>query len=206
MKLGVDVVGRSWWPPQASWRLRCRPAARTSSLAYAWRQENLDFNYAVQGAADNAPRVMNDGAQTMLVLRDPLPAQLAFVSVQVEGQLQRAAVRGNTILVPGVPRAFSVLLPAGLINVVHGGAGVDQLDGMPSAPTAGPAALASEGATVQEPDTNWDWGDGEAGNAAARTPVTWGFPTAPRNARARIEDGPLPGSLPAGVPDGMDTN
>lgn len=168
--------------------------------------ENLDFNYAVQGAPSGALRAMNDGAQTMLVLREPLPAQLTLVPVKVQGQLLRAAVHGNTILVPGVPRAFSVLLPAGLVNVVHGGAGVDQPDGMPSTPAAEPAMPTPEGTTVQEPDTNWDWGDGEAGHAAARPRVTWGLPTAPQNARVRIEDGPLPGSLPAGVPDGMDTN
>ena len=169
--------------------------------------ENLDFDYTVQGTPNSVLRVMSDGTQTLVVLPEPLPSEITFVPINIANQPLRATVHGNTVLVPGVPQAFSVLLPVGLVNVTRVSSGPNSMPSDPKASQAksiDPPAM-SAGSDVS-PDTNWDWEGSSAvtrsAGSSTQPQIIWGLPKTFQT----VPGGPLPGAIPADIPPGMPTS
>ncbi|WP_454688226.1 hypothetical protein [Achromobacter aloeverae] len=144
--------------------------------------EALDFSYQVTGAArDSVQRVMSDGTQTILVLNGRLPGQQ--VRVVADGALQTGQVRGDAVVIAGVPKQLQVKLPSGIVRVQHVDTVVE-----PASPKEKVQDIAGN------PDTNLDWDKDEDGQAARSPTVYWGAPKQDSLGQQQptLRPGPLP--------------
>lgn len=159
--------------------------------------DGLDFDYTVDtGAALGVVRAFGDQGKTVVVLDRPLPGDIRSVPIYLQGGVQGSAdVQGNYIILAGKPDRFTVLLPAGKVDVVRSTAPTqpprESGGELEDSPQAEAATHPDDG---EEIESNLDWGavDGQRAGAATyhggQVPAR---PAGPSDGR----QGPLPTSI-----------
>ncbi|WMD19667.1 hypothetical protein RAS12_24080 [Achromobacter seleniivolatilans] len=161
--------------------------------------ESLDFDYSVSTEGEvGVVRAFGDQGKTIVVLDQPLPAKLLTVPVDLSGGARDSAdVQGNYIFVAGRPDRFSVLLPAGRVDIVRTSAPPLTQQAAVGGRSAGPQEDSEDLADdLNEIESNLDWGAIEGQRDGSSAPTFYGgsVPTRP-GGQSDVRQGPLPTSV-----------
>ncbi|WP_454696761.1 hypothetical protein [Achromobacter aegrifaciens] len=161
--------------------------------------ERLDFDYSVSTEGEiGVVRAFGDQGKTIVVLDHPLATKLQSVPVDLPGGARGSAdVQGNYIFVAGRPEKFSVLLPAGRVDIVRSSipplAQQDAMGGRAGEPQDTGEDFADD---LDEIESNLDWSATEAQRGSSSPPTFYGgsVPTRP-GGQSDVRQGPLPTSV-----------
>lgn len=131
----------------------------TTSGALHVAPEGLDFDYTVSSDGGHvAVRAFGDHGKIILVLDQPLPSKLRSVPIELPGGARGdAEVRGNYVFVPGRPDRFSVLLPAGRVDVVRSSVLAAAGSDSDHIPVQSPPTASGDEGDGDEVESNLDW-------------------------------------------------
>lgn len=167
----------------------------TTSGALHVAPEGLDFDYTVSSDGGYvAVRAFGDHGKIILVLDQPLPSKLRSVPIELPGGARGdAEVRGNYVFVPGRPDRFSVLLPAGRVDVVRSSVLAAAGPDSDHIPVQSPSTASGDEDDGDEVESNLDWSASEVQSGTAAPFLQQGGPVPARPVGYNdLRQGPLP--------------